>query len=75
MIPNNAINPPMITSPRETQKVPYFPMMGMVMLATSEPSVGRPPVKPNQNQPAAVESRSAGVMVTIQTRKPKANSG
>jgi hypothetical protein len=40
-----------------------------------EPRVGSPPVKANQNHPAAELLRSTLVTVWIQTRNPKAKSG
>ncbi len=47
-----------------------MPSHGTVKLATSEPRVGSPPVKANQNQPTAEPSRCLGVTAVTQTRKP-----
>jgi hypothetical protein len=65
----------MATITSESQKVLYTPIRGVETAATSAPSVGRPPVKANQNHPAADPLSSTRVTVWIQTRKPKAKSG
>jgi len=71
-----------IAAPRATRtsdrtSVPYslIPRGPTASAANPAPSVGRPPVNANQNQPAA-EPRIRGFeMVWIQTRKEKANNG
>src|ERR1700716_1102314 len=48
---------PTATNTTEAQKVLYCPRSGIRKLANNEPNVGNPPVKANQNQPAAELSR------------------
>src|ERR1700716_1043192 len=72
---SSAISPPTATNTTEAQKVLYWPRSGIRKLANNEPKVGNPPVKANQNQPAAELKRLGGVAAAIQTRKPKANRG
>ncbi len=74
-VPNRATRPPKTTRANEIHKVAYAPIRGTVKLASSDPSVGNPPVNANQNQPTAVPRRLGGVTAVIQTRKPYANNG
>ncbi len=59
---------PDATSTSESQKVAYSPIILMEKIATSEPSVGRPPVKASQNQPVAEPRISSGAADWIQTK-------
>ena len=43
--PRRTSRPPATTMPRDSQSVAYSPTTGSLPLASSEPSVGRPPVK------------------------------
>ena len=65
----------MATITSESQKVLYTPRSGTEMAATTAPRVGSPPVKANQNHPAAEPLMCTGVTVWAQTRNPKAKSG
>jgi hypothetical protein len=53
----------MATITSESQKVLYTPMAGAEKAAITEPRVGRPPVKANQNHPAAEPLSSTRVTV------------
>src|SRR5215472_4710703 len=65
-----AINPPNATITSDSQRVLYVPITGTVALASSAPSVGRPPVRADQNQPTAVPRYRCGVTAVTQTRNP-----
>src|SRR5277367_2662699 len=54
LTPKRAINPPATTRITDAQSVLYAPIKGTVALASNAPSVGRPPVRADQNQPTAV---------------------
>src|SRR4051812_15428984 len=58
--PSSAMRPPTSTSPSDSQSVAYGPTRGTATLARSDPRVGNPPEKANQNQPTAVPSRAGG---------------
>jgi hypothetical protein len=65
----------MATITSESQKVLYTPIRGTEAAATTAPRVGRPPVKANQNHPAAEPLMCTGVTVCAHTKNPKAKSG